>query len=103
MKRTTKEDFIAAAKAARARGWTVIRTSSGYVFNAPSSFVEIPTPEHIPANWWGAPTYRRYRQISFSVINDKLNGPWTREAIPWVTANDVKVSLAAGVAFLESE
>lgn len=100
----TKDQFIDAVIDAKRRGWTAIRTPSGYVLNAPSNTVEIPTPDSIPANWWGAPTYTRLRQMSFAIIGGKVSGPFIREtATPWVEGHDIKVSLVKAIDFLKSE
>lgn len=100
----TKDQFIDAVIDAKRRGWAAIRTSSGYVLNAPSNTVEIPTPDSTPANWWPAPTYNRLRQLSFALIEGKISGPFVREtATPWVQGRDIKVSLVKAIDFLKTE
>ncbi|MEU4576111.1 hypothetical protein [Nonomuraea sp. NPDC023979] len=84
------------------RGWKAHRSPAGYVVNAPSSTVKIPT-EDIYRRVWEFDTYTQLRQVSFACTGERVLGVWLREGVPWVERREQKVSLARGIEILESE
>ncbi|MFE7399596.1 hypothetical protein [Streptomyces sp. NPDC057557] len=93
-RRLTLDDVV---RALREHGWT--QTNHG-VF-APADPLVLPTPENIPDDWWGQPTYQDYRLIKIAAVRGSAAHYWTLEGPPWVAPRERKVGAEQVIEFIE--
>lgn len=93
-------------EALQTAGWALTASSfpGNAIYSHPLSGTEKPTPEFIPAQWWGGETYSSLRQLTFNYNNRRITKLWTRECpAPWVMASMRPVSFKRAIEYVGEE